>query len=420
MSYKIYKNNNNYKFRYNNGNILINNSDIVQTTPTRTPTPSVTKTPTLTPSPTITTTATPTATITITPTVTPSPTISITPSISITPTTSVTPTVTVTPTISSTPNTTITPTNTITTTSTVTPTVTITPTPTQSQVITYFKTSNTANYNNCADWDNLDGNVTTVGSNGNPTSYGAYDMNGNSWEWTERLWNSGNRGVKGGSWNSADSRLLRTFEGIQDPNTSINQIGFRVASLASSPVFEYITVSDTNNSNDDSGIGSVSYEYKVNKFLITNNNYIEFLNSIASTDTYGVYNTSMSSARGGIERSGSNGSYTYNIKTNYGNKPVVYVSWYNAARYCNWLHNGKPSGSQNNSTTENGAYQLTGNTGSPSRTLTALYFLMNGDEWQKAAFYKGGSNNSGYWNYATQNDTLPTCIASDLIGNGTN
>jgi formylglycine-generating enzyme required for sulfatase activity len=243
-------------------------------------------------------------------------------------------------------------------------------------------------------------------------------MNGNAWEWTERLWNAGARGVKGGSWSSVDNRLLRTFEGIQQPTTTINQIGFRVASSLSSPMFSYVTISDINNSNDDSGIGSVSYQFTLNKFLITNNEYAEFLNSIASTDLYGVYSTNMSSDRGGINRSGTNEAYTYSVKPNYGNKPVVFINWYNAARYCNWLHNGRPSGSQNNSTTENGSYQLTGNTNSPTRQIGALYFIPNGDEWQKAAFYKGGSTNAGYWNYSTQNNTVPSCVSSDSVGNG--
>jgi len=43
-----------------------------------------------------------------------------------------------------------------------------------------------------------------------------------------------------------------------------------------------------------------------------------------------------------------------------GNKPVIFVSWFSAARYCNWLHNGKPSGIQDVSTTEDGAYALFG------------------------------------------------------------
>ena len=41
----------------------------------------------------------------------------------------------------------------------------------------------------------------------------------------------------------------------------------------------------------------------------------------------------------------------YFSKVNFANKPVVLVSWFDCARYCNWLHNGK----QTYSTTDEAA-----------------------------------------------------------------
>jgi len=38
------------------------------------------------------------------------------------------------------------------------------------------------------------------------------------------------------------------------------------------------------------------------------------------------------------------------------------------------------------------------------------------NEWYKAAYYKGGSTNAGYWTYATQSDTAP----GTTIGGGAN
>jgi len=379
MSYKLYVTNNDYKIRYDGGSLLIFNSDIA------TPTPTLTRTPT------------PTPTLTRTPTPTPSITLSSTPTL--------TPTITITPT----------PSITLTATPTITPTITLTPSSTPS----LFKTSNTANYSSCASWDSLGGNVTTVGSNGNPSAYGIYDMAGGIYEWTERTWFSSNKGLKGGAWTSDSTRLNRSYEAYQPPAFTSNLVGFRVATIASSPVFEYGTVGDINNQNDSAGIGSVSYEFKMGKFEITNTEYVEFLNSIAVTDTYDAYSSLMSLDRGGILRSGTNGSYSYSVKTNYGNKPATCVNWYNAARYCNWLQNGKPSGTQDNTTTEDGAYQLTGNTGMPSREFGATYFIPTADEWQKAAFYKSGSTNAGYWDYATQSDTAPSCISANASGDGT-
>lgn len=419
MPYKINKINNIYRIRKQNGNFLINNSDIIS--PTTTPT----KTPTTTPTPSITNTLTPTSSATLTPTLTltstNTPTLSITSTINqitstptITPTTTETSTSTPTPTITKTLTPTITPS--VTETLTATPTPTNTNTPSSSSSTNIFKASNTANYNNCASWDNFIGNVTTAGSNGNSSYYGIYDASGNTFQWTEALYNAGTRGLKGGSWNSASDRLSRTWESIQYPTLVSNLVGFRVASRNTINNVNLIIISDINNNNDDSGVGSVSYLYKMSKFLVTNIEYTEFLNSIAVTDIYELYNSTIGGNRGGIIRSGSNGSFSYSVKTNYGNKPVVGINWYNAARYCNWLHNNKPVGPQNNSTTENGSYQLTGNTGSPNRQNGATYFIPNASEWQKAAFYKGGSSNAGYWNYATQNNNLPTCVSANTIG----
>ncbi len=42
------------------------------------------------------------------------------------------------------------------------------------------------------------------------------------------------------------------------------------------------------------------------------------------------------------------------------NFPVNYVSWGSAARFVNWLQNGKPTGSEGPGTTETGAYALNG------------------------------------------------------------
>lgn len=332
----------------------------------------------------------------------------------VTPTPSPTATTTPTPTPSSTQGATPTPTPSATVGTTPTPSPSASPTG-----VSIFKTSNTANYNSCASWDAVVGNVTTVGSNGNPGAYNTYDMNGNVYEWTERVWFAASRGLKGGTWSSTSDKLVRSFEAYQSPTFVSNLVGFRVASTESSPYFTNVLVGDINNSNDNAGIGSVSYEYKISKYPITNTEYAEFLNSVAATDTNGIYESAMASVRGGITRSGSSGSYTYSVKSNYGDKPVIYINWFNAARYCNWLHKNKPSGSQDNTTTEDGAYQLTGNSGFPSREFDAKYFIPNGDEWQKAGFYKAGSTNAGYWDYATQSDTAPTCISSNSIGDGT-
>jgi hypothetical protein len=86
-------------------------------------------------------------------------------------------------------------------------------------------------------------------------------------------------------------------------------------------------------------------------------------------------------------------------------------------RYCNWLHNGKPVGVQNSNTTEGGAYTLNG-TNLAVKNPGAKYHIPTKNEWIKAGYYKGGGTNAGYWTYATQSDTPPTCVIADSTGSG--
>src|SRR5262249_7613174 len=76
-----------------------------------------------------------------------------------------------------------------------------------------------------------------------------------------------------------------------------------------------------NVTNDTSGDGSVSYIYGIGTTEVTNAQYAAFLNAKALSDPLALYNPSMgTNARGGITRSGSDGSYTYGVKSDMGNK----------------------------------------------------------------------------------------------------
>ena len=184
---------------------------------------------------------------------------------------------------------------------------------------------------------------------------------------------------------------------------------------------DWVTVGDPGNTADTApaGYGAVADAFQIMKYEFTNQQYTDFLNSVATTDTYSLYNTTMgSNARGGITRSGVSGSYTYATRTNMGDKPVNYVSWFNAARVSNWLINGGTS----SSSTETGAYTLIGGQTSgtaPAVNLGATIYIPTEDQWYKAAYYKGGSTSAGYWNYATQSDSAPTAVNATAIGTGT-
>jgi sulfatase modifying factor 1 len=190
-------------------------------------------------------------------------------------------------------------------------------------------------------------------------------------------------------------------------------------SVASAEAIQWVTVGDPGNTadTDTPGYGAVSTSFQIMKYEFTNQQYTDFLNSVAATDTYALYNANMgSNARGGITQSGSSGSYTYSLKTNMGDKPVNYVSWFDAARVSNWYQNGATS----SSSTETGAYTLNGATSgsAPAVNPGATFYIPTEDQWYKAAYYKGNGTNAGYWDYATQSDTAPTAVTADTTGIG--
>ncbi|HEX7008566.1 MAG TPA: SUMF1/EgtB/PvdO family nonheme iron enzyme [Phycisphaeraceae bacterium] len=180
-----------------------------------------------------------------------------------------------------------------------------------------------------------------------------------------------------------------------------------VGTIQAAVSFDWAIIGDPGNAPDTTGYGAVDYVYRISTTEVTVGQYIEFLNAVAASDPHGLYNIQMATGvggnAGGIARSGSPGSYTYgplNGDTNWLNKPVSLISWEDAARFVNWLHNG-----QGNGDTETGVYDMSQT--SPTRNPDARFFLPTEDEWYKAAYYKGGGANAGYWNYATQSDTAP-------------
>ncbi|NLX20151.1 MAG: SUMF1/EgtB/PvdO family nonheme iron enzyme [Phycisphaerae bacterium] len=182
---------------------------------------------------------------------------------------------------------------------------------------------------------------------------------------------------------------------------------------------EFVPVCDAGNAADDTGYGSVEYDYRIGKYEVTNGQYCEFLNSVAAIgDPHGLYDTRMGGGWndiGGIARTGTGtvaDPWIYAVRQDRGNRPINFVSFWDACRFANWLHNGQPSGSQNASTTEDGSYSLNNVTNPVNaeiiRNPGATVVIPNENEWYKAAYYKGEGSNSGYWEYATQSDSPPT------------
>jgi formylglycine-generating enzyme required for sulfatase activity len=184
---------------------------------------------------------------------------------------------------------------------------------------------------------------------------------------------------------------------------------------------ETVTIGNPGNPADPatgSLYGAVSYAYNIAKYETTVSQYAEFLNAVAQTDSYGLYSPNMNLFYvDGITQNGVSGSFTYSVASGSGNKPVTFVSWFDAARFANWIHNGQPTGLQDASTTEDGAYTLSGAISgvAVSKNVGATVWIPTQDEWYKAAYYdpdKNGPGVGGYWAQATRSDT----VAGNTVG----
>jgi formylglycine-generating enzyme required for sulfatase activity len=113
-----------------------------------------------------------------------------------------------------------------------------------------------------------------------------------------------------------------------------------------------------------------------------------------------------------IKRQGGSGSYTYSVAPDWADRPVNFVSWADAVRFANWLHNGQPTGAQGLTTTEDGSYAINGihefNDGALEdvvREPDATWVIPTDNEWYKAAYHKNDGVTGNYWTYPTSVDS---------------
>jgi formylglycine-generating enzyme required for sulfatase activity len=227
--------------------------------------------------------------------------------------------------------------------------------------------------------------------------------------------------------------IPNTFPAMKSPKLLTLAASVVLITSASATVtIDWVTVGHAGNAADTAdgdafttGVqryGAVGYTYQIGKYEVTNAQYTAFLNAAdpSGANANGVYNSNMgSNARGGITyTAGAASGAKYTIRTSMGDKPVNYVSWYDAARFANWLHNGQGSGS-----TETGAYTLSLNTGIITKNGEANVWLPSEDEWYKAAYYDptpGAGGGDNYWRHATQSNTAPTIASANSTGDISN
>lgn len=166
---------------------------------------------------------------------------------------------------------------------------------------------------------------------------------------------------------------------------------------------DFVTIGNAGNLGDTraeanpNGCGAVGYDYRVGKYEITNDQWNAFTNAAHAP-------------------TGNDGGYGYNSYWADPQQPTNFVSWYEAAQFCNYLTSGDKS---------EGAYLFSGNNANPGSflgidrtvaqaTYGTIYVIPTEDEWYKAAYFK--SDGSGYSTYANGQDTIPSADGWNYYG----
>ncbi len=204
---------------------------------------------------------------------------------------------------------------------------------------------------------------------------------------------------------------------------------FFCISAAHAAMIDMVTVGNPGNAPDTRydaiGFGSVGYNYQIGKYEVTAGQYTEFLNAVAKADPNGLYNTAMgdggNSLSANIQRTGSSPNYSYSVAADWANRPVNYVSFWDAARFANWLHNGQPTGPQGPGTTEDGAYHDVGDQALFGRNTGAQFFIPTENEWYKAAYHdKTAALGATYFDYQTGTNSVPGNDINETTNPGNN
>jgi formylglycine-generating enzyme required for sulfatase activity len=191
---------------------------------------------------------------------------------------------------------------------------------------------------------------------------------------------------------------------------------------------DMVTVGNPGNAPDtrynSAAIGSVGYVYQIGKYEVTAGQYTEFLNAVAKADPNALYNTNMANLANkgaNILRTGDSPNFSYSVDPDWANRPVNIVSFWDAVRFANWLHNGQPTGPQGPGTTEDGAYHNVGNDILFGRNPGARFFIPNANEWYKAAYHDSTAGlAASYFDFPTRSNATPGKDPTEATNPGNN
>jgi len=164
---------------------------------------------------------------------------------------------------------------------------------------------------------------------------------------------------------------------------------------------EFVTIGNPNNVADTTGwpnpAGSVAYTYNLGKYEVSR----DMITKANSAGSLGIGMSDMSSY-------GGNGV----------NRPATEVSWYEAAKYVNWL---------NTSTGGTAAYKFVGgtftlwsagdagyNANNMFRNSLAKYVIASSNEWYKGAY---GNPNGSWSNFSNGSNSAPTAVTGGTAAN---
>jgi formylglycine-generating enzyme required for sulfatase activity len=155
------------------------------------------------------------------------------------------------------------------------------------------------------------------------------------------------------------------------------------------------------------GRGGVNYGFRIARYEITTGQWLEFMNTFATQagTPVNIWGPIHWGAEPDPSYTGPGRRYVLSNIPDAAMLPVEGIPWNDAARFCNWLHNGKSS---DLSSLETGAYDAsiftTPLTQLPpalrTRSPGAQFWIPSLDEWIKAAHYdphRYGPGQEGWW-----------------------
>ncbi|MBL8746595.1 MAG: SUMF1/EgtB/PvdO family nonheme iron enzyme [Phycisphaerae bacterium] len=165
-------------------------------------------------------------------------------------------------------------------------------------------------------------------------------------------------------------------------------------------------------------IAGVDYEYQISRTEVTGAEWFEFVQAFAPY----VQEDAVNAIDFKSQLIGVSGYREYFLPPENENRPIK-VGWTFAARYVNWLHNGK---ALTPDAFENGAYDLSlidGSNFEPDllHNPDATYWIPTEDEWLKACHFdpnRYGEGMPGYWLYSNGSDS-PSAYGSPANGGET-